>query len=91
MDWAYCVFAKKGRSATINDEDRRCLHEKGLSDDAVRHVEFAVDRIKSTGEAQPSAFRLMEAIEAAGAEVTAGTKAAAQPIYLRALGVACPR
>ncbi len=91
MGRAYCLFAKKGPSATINDQDRRRYREKGLSDDAIRHVEVAVDRMRSSGDAQPSAFRLIEAIEAAGAEVTAGTKAAAQPIYLRALGEALLR
>ncbi|MEF2553130.1 DUF6538 domain-containing protein [Aurantimonas sp. A2-1-M11] len=91
MGRAYCLFAKKGPSATINDQDRRRYREKGMSEDAMRHVEVAVDRMKRTGEAQPSGFRLAKAIEAAGAEVTAGTRVAAQPIYLRALGEALLR
>ena len=72
----------------IEEHGREGLAKVGLSDEEIERIAATVGRMKASGEAEPSTFRLSEAIMATGAQVTAATMVKAQPIYLRALGEA---
>ncbi|MCE7028375.1 DUF6538 domain-containing protein [Jiella avicenniae] len=86
--WAYRLFSRKGLAATVDEDDREGFRKAGLPEDIVDKIEPTLERMKASGEAKPSMARLADAIRATGAEVSAGTTAMAQPIYLRALGEA---
>ncbi|WP_273504942.1 DUF6538 domain-containing protein [Fulvimarina manganoxydans] len=86
--WAYQHFSRNGLHASVDEDARDRFAKVGLSEEEIERVTATVDRMKASGEATPSASRLAEAITETGAEVTAATKAKAQPIYLRALAEA---
>ena len=86
--WAYQHFSRNGLHASVDEDARDRFAKVGLSEEEIERVTATVDRMKASGEATPSASRLAEAITVTGAEVTAATKAKAQPIYLRALAEA---